>query len=190
MMKASEKIVCLLTYMVVSVIVVKYFKSLSSETFVTHLHGIFMACMFIFCWCQFLFWKVTPFPPRSPRYDDIKQMLLQQHLYVTSNNVQSFCSGARLWELGMLSWRGGVSRESWDVLQLPLCYHPESGSGLSPGAMQVLGVWPGAALLWDISRLEALWWSESRNAAMLVFPPGLSPALLFPWPLHWDVVQV
>lgn len=48
-MKASEKIVCLLTYMVVSVIVVKYFKSLSSETFVTHLHGIFMACMFIFC---------------------------------------------------------------------------------------------------------------------------------------------
>lgn len=49
MVKASEKIDCLLTFMVVSVIVVKYFKSLSSETFVAHLHGIFMACMFIFC---------------------------------------------------------------------------------------------------------------------------------------------
>lgn len=84
MMKASEKIVCLLTYMVVSVIVVKYFESLSSETFVAHLHGIFMTCMFIFCRCQFLFWKVTPFPPGSPSYDDIKQMFLKQDLYVTS----------------------------------------------------------------------------------------------------------
>lgn len=44
-MKASEKIVCLLTYMVVSVIVVKCFKSLSSET----LWLIFMEYLWLVC---------------------------------------------------------------------------------------------------------------------------------------------